>query len=341
MKKILSAVIYLSVVTGCSTDSDLSNRRELPYSSLRLSSSPVVYAEFGANGGISSADKQGRFYACKEGEGCQLKFKRPVDLLDCVGAKDRKFTLEKSDKTSPTSLAFISGSGDVIYKFTSTPGEEIYGFATYKNEKIAVGRGETMCVELMNYSNGELLYRFCVDQANRFGVVGALKFNPQGDKLAVAPFLSECHIWDIKQKKVTRRIELPDDGTQAATRSINEIEFSPDAKMIFLATGSTVYKSAITLFSVEDGIIRAQSEGIQGVIKMQVSPDGRSIAAIEGGWKTRILLLDANTLKIKQVIMQEEKEEYYFSCLDFAPDGKRLLVGDSTGEIRVYEIGSK
>ena len=340
-KKIL-LTICLTAVLGCSSTTDSFDKPESPQSSFRPSSEPVVYADLDAEGKISSADREGRFYACREKEGCKVQFRKAVELIRCDITRGRKFILERDGKIGPISLVSMDANWKQIYKFTSTPGEEIYGFDVYKDEKIAIARGESMCADLVNYDDGKLLYRLCVDQEYGGAVITSLKFNPQGDKLALGHFRGRVYIWDVKQKKVVKRIDLPEDGTKIAERSVKEILFSPDGKMMFVGTESAAYESAITLFSVGDGKVHAQSTELQGVHEMKISPDGKSVAAIELRWKKkRVLLLDANTLKVKQVIAQEEAEKFFFTRLNFSPDGKRLVVGDSTGEIRIYEIGSK
>ena len=339
MKQLFLLVVCSIVLSGCLPTTESNKGEELlHYSSFHPSSSPIVCADFGAKGEISSADRKGNFYICKEGEGCKVEFKRSVDLAECINVKERKFILERNNKTGPVSLLSVDKTGEVIYKLSSTPGEEIYSFDVHKEEKIVVGRGETMCVEIMNYESGKLIYRFCIDKGTRMGVVGALRFSEQGDKLAVAPHIGECYIWDVRQRKVITRMELPDDGTQYATRSVDQVEFSPDSTKVFVSTQSSVYKSAITLFSVEDGSVRAQSKGIQGVYRMKISPDGKRIAAIELSREKRVLLLNTSTLKVEQIVAQESASDFFFSRLNFSPDGKRLVVGDSTGEIRVYNI---
>lgn len=342
MMKRLLTIICLVAVSGCSPTTASLDESGLPYSSFRPTSNPVVSANFGAKGEVSSVDRQGRFYSCKEGDGCNLKFKKGVELIEHRSVNGIEFILKRDDLIGPISFVVVNGSGKLIYEILSNEGEEIYGFDVYKDRKIAVARGEFMCADLRDYTDGKLIYELCIDQEYAGAAATSLKFSPQGDKLIVGHFRGRFYIWDLKQRKIIKRVDIPEDGTQIASRSVDEMLFSPDGKMLFVSTRSAVYKSSITLFSVEDGVVRAQSREIQGISRMEISPDGKSIAVIEAGWKKRVLLLDANSLKVRKVVAivaKEKRDKYYFSCLNFSPDGKRLLVGDSAGEIRIYELG--
>ena len=333
-----STVICFIAISGCSPTNEFSNEAALSYSSFHPASSPVVGVSVNTENELSFADREGRFYSCKKDKGCKVKFKKSVDIIGYSAEGERSLVLERDGEISPTSLTSIDGKGSILYSLHSKSDEGIYSFDVHKDKKVAVGRGDTLCIDLLNYDSGKLIYKFCIDQEKFLAVVGALKFSPQGDKLAVGQFLGTCYIWDIKQKKVVKKIDLPDEGTRIFERSINGMAFSLDGERLYVSTETTTYKFAITSFSVKDGVVQAQSKGIQGVHVMEISPDGKNIAAIERGLKPRVLLLDTDTLKIKKIIAQEKIEEYYFSCLDFSPDGKRLAVGDSAGEVRVYDL---
>ncbi len=58
---------------------------------------------------------------------------------------------------------------------------------------------------------------------------------------------------------------------------------------------------------------------------MKFSPDGKMIAALLGGVRQKIALVDAADGTVKRTFQLDHQSGYVRNCLAWAPDGKRLF----------------
>ena len=107
--------------------------------------------------------------------------------------------------------------------------------------------------------------------------------------------------------------------------------FSPDGKT--LATGNVTDYLApgdVRLWRVSDGKLLRQTRYVYGVQGVAFSPDGKTLAVTTMVEKSSnpIRLWDAASWRTKSALGGDR----YFTSIDYAPDGKRVVVGGFIGE---------
>jgi WD40 repeat protein len=104
------------------------------------------------------------------------------------------------------------------------------------------------------------------------------------------------------------------------------VEFSPDGRNI--VSGSS--DRTLRLWDVASGASRALEAYDSVVGAVAFSPDGRHVVSTS----------DDNTLRLWEVADGRDliRLDGEFLGVDFAPDGKRLVAGDSEGRVQLLDI---
>ena len=109
------------------------------------------------------------------------------------------------------------------------------------------------------------------------------------------------------------------------------LAFSPDGKT--LVTGNIIgwlEPGDLRLWRVSDGKLLHKTRYVYGVDGVAFSPDGKTLAmttTVEES-KNPIRLWNVSTWRTKRVLGDDQ----FLSSIDYAPDGKRLVVGSDMGE---------
>jgi WD40 repeat protein len=157
----------------------------------------------------------------------------------------------------------------------------------------------------------------------------ALKFSPDGNRLASLSYPDEVTVWEVDQWTVVRRIP----GVRPTGWHIGWLDFSPDSKalvtgdadghlqVVDLASGTTNFR-----------LLEAHPEGITSVAW---SPTGSIIASGSGYVEGRIQLWNAASGKRIGTL---EGHSTFISELIFSTDGLRLYSASGDQTIRIWDV---
>ena len=165
--------------------------------------------------------------------------------------------------------------------------------------------------------------RISIDRENRFLVTGGY------DKTA--------RVWDLLSGQMTQILRPPiGEGHEG---KVYTVAISPDGNTI-AAGGWTGYswnkKSSIYLFDRESGRMLKRLGNLTGLVHyLSYSPDGRFLGAgfdSKGG----VRLFETN--EYKSVGLDLDNSQDNIESLDFHPNSNRLVTGDKSGVLRLYDI---
>lgn len=134
-------------------------------------------------------------------------------------------------------------------------------------------------------------------------------------------------IWDLEKRKEVITLKGHD-------RSVQCVAASPDGAL--LATGSWDETIRMWDLSFEKEAVVLNGRRAGPIISLAFSPDGKSLAASEGGTANCIRVWDVKTSKEVARIPGPVGE--FFRTVLFTPDGKRLVDVSQSGTVRVWRV---
>jgi WD40 repeat protein len=153
-------------------------------------------------------------------------------------------------------------------------------------------------------------------------------FSPDGKLIASGGHDKVLRLWEAKTGKPIRTLS----GTEG--RAILSIAFSPDGKT--LVSGS--WDDVIRIWDVASGMEVRQlgaAPGAHGWVGVAYSPDGKTLASTSGA---KIRFWDTATWRELQPL---EVSSARVQALAYSQDGKSLLVGDSSGQLRLWDLATR
>lgn len=178
---------------------------------------------------------------------------------------------------------------------------------------VAVSPGHDR-VELMSPQTGRLVTVL----RGPFGQAYELRFSPDGTMLAAGGSRSVV-VWDVATKRVTHRLA-----------SADTVAFSPDSSTLAAGSGN----SGVTLYDLRTGDERLALTTRAGIDSVDYGRNGNLVAAGLDGSATVWAL--PQTLPVSR--LGGQSGDY---VARFAPNGKLLAVGDSTGAVVLWDVAAR
>jgi serine/threonine protein kinase len=166
--------------------------------------------------------------------------------------------------------------------------------------------------------------------------VKALGFSLDSRTLATVTEAGEVELWDERAEGSWRermRFEAPIDGP---LNPIRYTAFSPDAKLLALATW---HHGRVSLWDLRAGRLLARFEcGLEhGLRALAFSPDARLLATGGAQGAARLWSI-ADPTTVRWTPLEADQGEVH--ALAFSPDGRLLATGGTQGTIRLWEVES-
>ncbi|SDJ10157.1 WD domain-containing protein, G-beta repeat-containing protein [Lentzea albidocapillata subsp. violacea] len=159
-------------------------------------------------------------------------------------------------------------------------------------------------------------------------IMKTLRFHPDGRTLVGITHTGRLLVWDVATRKV--KIGL----TEAQGSS--ELSFSPDGKL--LAYAGTKYQEIKIVDPATGRTVKTinDSTGDGG----SFSPDGRSLAVVDGDGKNSMQLWDVESGQSKAVFPRADDGLTIASAL-FHPDGKTVATWGQGNFVQLWDVASK
>jgi WD40 repeat protein/serine/threonine protein kinase len=165
------------------------------------------------------------------------------------------------------------------------------------------------------------------------GSVRALKFSPDGTRLASLSVPDEITMWEVDPWAEVRRIR----SAGPAELIIATLDFSPDSKK--LITGSLDgHLQAIDLAGGTTGFDIAATHLPEGVTPVAWSSSSSLIASGSGFSRGPIRLWDGTSGRLLGVLQGHTS---WISELVFSTDGRRLYSASADQTIRIWDVGAR
>ena len=158
-------------------------------------------------------------------------------------------------------------------------------------------------------------------------LVTALAFHP-GGKLLVSGGYKQVLVWDLASGKLARRMgEL--------TGQVRALAFSPDGRMLAVASGVPGRAGAVALVDFETGAAATLVETKDEMLAAAISPDGKLLAA--GGTDAVVRVW---SLADRQLVATLKEHSDWISGLSFSPDSKLLATGSADKTVRLWDTAT-
>jgi WD40 repeat protein len=196
--------------------------------------------------------------------------------------------------------------------------------------------GKTVAVEgkagtvihLWDASKGEELRRLTWEKHSPNYEPVICSFSPDGTRLA-AVSSDKVRLWNIMTGKEERSFKLNEEKVE-----VTSFAFSHDGKKLILGQVGGLVQS----YEIATNKVTAEWKGSfsDAVAAVKVNPDGSRLA-VARGVEGNLFILDATSLKVV------DTPEFFdvVTTMSFSPDGQRLLLGNESGTVEIYDLASK
>jgi WD40 repeat protein len=179
---------------------------------------------------------------------------------------------------------------------------------------------------LLDVATGKELHQLTEERYSHY----AATFSPDGKLLATGGY-SEVRLWDVATGTEKRRFE-------GYAMPVQWLRFAPDGKTL-LASGAD---GQVRVWDVGNGKEVRSARLVEGketanpVMRMAISPDGKTVAWV--GWDevNRIRLADVTT----GADLAPRGDAPAAGLIGFTPDGKGLVVAGRDGRLRLRSTGT-
>ncbi len=177
-------------------------------------------------------------------------------------------------------------------------------------------------IRIWDTNEGKLICRF----EGHTALIKSLKFSPNGAFLASCSPDKTIRIWDMESRKLRASLVNHNDF-------VSNIAFSPDGKSLASCSDET-----IRIWDVSNWEEKAILRGHIGVIGLEYSPDGVTLASVSPLKENIIHLWNVSTGKQHAILEGHTKGVY--KAISFTLDGKLLISGSFDKTIRLWDTQS-
>lgn len=150
--------------------------------------------------------------------------------------------------------------------------------------------------------------------------INSLTFSPDGNHLISGDMNGLVIVWDVKTGKKLMTLTEQEGDSIDARKGINWIAYSPNGKYVAVASE----RNFTSVFNASTGKVFLTLKGHNADVRfVSFSPDGRLIATSSIDGTTRVW----NATTGENVILLPT-----YGFVSFLPDGKRLAIGNASGE---------
>ena len=190
----------------------------------------------------------------------------------------------------------------------------------------ALGSPSERAIRLYDFPSGEMAGNL----KGHWNTINALAFSPDGRWLASGSSDNTVCIWDVHNKKKSRRLT-------GHAQQVYTLEWLDEQRIV---SGS--FDNTLIIWDAGQGRLLYRLQGhTDKVTALAVSPDGKTIAS--GSFDKTIRLWDGENGRLIKILAIQNRTVW---SLSFSPDGRSLVSGigggDAEGwfENRVYEVPS-
>ena len=217
------------------------------------------------------------------------------------------------------------------------PQENISAIAVSRDGRMVAvvgGNGEILVTEPDNMGHLSKL-------GQEKGALESVTFTPDATQIATGSIGGELKLWDVKERKMTRTLGVPDSGAQ-----IRALTFSDDGRFLAAATqDATGYNSdrpGLVVVWDRYGTKRIYRGHLAGVTSVSFAPRGRFLVSATDDKTTK--LWDSNTDQASLTLKEPGRRVLSVAVSD---DGSRIVTageGSSSGgpgDVDVWDVDSR
>jgi WD40 repeat protein len=203
---------------------------------------------------------------------------------------------------------------------------QAFGVSFSPNSDYLASAGKDEKIKIWQTSNGKLLHEF--QAANNEDWIWKVEFSSNGKYLANN---TNKGLEIRKVSDLTKSIILDDNdvGNTKEPYTLNNISFSPDSKMIVASS----VKGGIRLWNIETKKLLLKKEAhSDGISDIKFIPNSQEIVTNGEGSTSTVKIWNLNG------VLQRTIEGSLSSNMSFSPDGKNLVIVNSNGVMKSWDI---
>jgi WD40 repeat protein len=191
---------------------------------------------------------------------------------------------------------------------------------------VAIG-GVNSTVSVCDVASGKMLWSASTQAADILTVA----FSPDGTTLAAGGDDEVVYVWD----RSTHRLEAQLAGH---TQAVTAVAFAPDGRTLISGSQDGTIRCWDAVTNQARWVIPVRSNVVAPTVRyVRFSPDGKMVATSASRDASVRLWCSATG----QALMSLRREADFIGAVEFTPDGKGLVAGDSRGDVTIWDLESR